>query len=151
MRRYINYPQLLDLILDISSELKEAYLFKDSYAVFNMTSDHKNADEKFSDFMNMKKDCKIPEMVEILHMLNNWHDEIIHSFIVVDGRRLSNGIMESRNSIVKLIKKTGNGYVNFARFRNRCMYCMNKDAIPNMAGFDIPLKMKGHKRGKYKK
>ena len=151
LRRYINYPQLLDLILDISSELKEAYLFKDSYAVFNMTSDHKNADEKFSDFMNMKKDCRIPEMVEILHMLNNRHDEIIHSFIVVDGRRLSNGIMESRNSIVKLIKKTGNGYVNFARFRNRCMYCMNKDAIPNMAGFDIPLKMKGHKRGKYKK
>ncbi|MFR2738321.1 MAG: hypothetical protein ACLTDX_10875 [[Clostridium] innocuum] len=56
--------------------------------------------------------------------------------------------MESRNSIVKLIKKTGNGYVNFARFRNSCM---NKDAIPNMAGFDIPLKMKGHKQGKYKK
>ena len=56
--------------------------------------------------------------------------------------------MKSRNSIVKLIKKTGNGYVNFARFRNRCM---NKDAIPNMAGCDIPLKMKGHKRGKYKK
>lgn len=67
---------------------------------------------------------------------------------MVDGRRLSNGIMESRNSIVKLIKKTGNGYVNFARFRNSCM---NKDAIPNMAGFDIPLKMKGHKQGKYKK
>ena len=49
LRRYINYPQLLDLILDISSELKEAYLCKDSYAVFNMTSDHKNADEKISD------------------------------------------------------------------------------------------------------
>jgi len=44
--------------------------------------------------MNMNKDCKIPEMVEILHMLNNWHDEIIHSFIVVDGRHLSNGIRD---------------------------------------------------------
>ena len=58
LRRYNNYPQLLELILDISGELKEAYLFKDSYAVFNMTSDYKNADEKFSDFMNKKKDCK---------------------------------------------------------------------------------------------
>ncbi|MCC2832441.1 MAG: transposase [Clostridium sp.] len=57
---------------------------------------------------------------------------------MVDGRRLSNGIMESRNSIVKLIKRTGTGYVNFARFRNSCMYHMNKDAILNIAGCDIP-------------
>jgi len=52
LRRYINCFQLLELILDISGELKEAYLLKDSYAIFNMTSDHKNADDKFSDFMN---------------------------------------------------------------------------------------------------
>ena len=81
-------------------------------------------------------------------MLNNWHDEIINSLIVVNGKRLSNGIMESRNSIVKLIKKTGNGYVNFARFRNRCMYCMNKKAKPNMNAYDVPLKMKEHIPGK---
>ncbi|MCB7224951.1 transposase, partial [Anaerostipes caccae] len=78
--------------------------------------------------MKEVRDCNISEMIEIIKMLNNWHDEIINSFIVVNGKRLSNGIMESRNSIVKLIKKTGNGYVNFARFRNRCMYCMNKNA-----------------------
>ena len=51
--------------------------------------------------------------------------------------------MESCNSIVKLIKKTGNGYVNFARFRNRCIYCMNESALPSLSGTQIPIKMKG--------
>ena len=88
-------------------------------------------------------------MIAIYKMLNNWTEEILNSFIVINGRRLSNGIMESRNSIVKLIKKTGNGYVNFARFRNRCMYCMNKDSNPDLSGNAIPIKMKGHKRGPY--
>lgn len=151
LRRYINYPQILDLLLNISPELKAAYNFKDLYSCFNMVSDYENAEHDFLEFMKEVRDCKIPEMIEIIKMLNNWHDEIINSFIVVNGKRLSNGIMESRNSIVKLIKKTGNGYVNFARFRNRCMYCMNKSTKPNMSGYDVPLKMKGHKRGKYKK
>ncbi len=151
LRRYINYPQLLDMVVNISSELNMAYRFKDLYVFFNTVSDYNHAEHDFLEFMNKVKDCKIPEMIEMIKMLNNWHDEIINSFIVVDDRRLSNGIMESRNSIVKLIKKTGNGYVNFARFRNRCMYCMNKSAKPNMAGYNTPLKMKGYKRGKYNK
>lgn len=142
---------MLDLILKISPELKEAYIFKDSYLYFNSISDYESATNDFSDFMNKVKNCKTPEMIEIIKMLNNWREEIINSFIVINGKRLSNGIMESRNSIVKLIKMTGNGYVNFSRYRNRCMYCMNKDAKPNWAGYVVPLKMKGHKRDKYKK
>ena len=90
-------------------------------------------------------------MIEMINMLNNWHVEIINSFIVVDGKHLQNGIIKSRNSIVKLIKITGNGYVNFARFRNRFIYCLNKNAKPNMAGYDVSLRMKRHKRSKNKK
>lgn len=151
LNRYINYPQLLDLILKISPELNEAYLIKDRYLIFNSYSDFHNADKDFNDVLCLIKKSKIPEMISIYKMLNNWAEEILNSFIVINGRRLSNGIMESRNSIVKLIKKTGNGYVNFARFRNRCMYCMNKDSCPDLSGNAIPIKMKGHKRGSYNK
>ncbi|MCB6603904.1 transposase, partial [Erysipelatoclostridium ramosum] len=70
------------------------------------------AEKDFNDVMISIRRTHIQEMVDIYKMLNNWKDEIINSFIIVNGRRLSNGIMESRNSIVKLIKKTGNGYVN---------------------------------------
>lgn len=79
-------------------------------------------------------------MIAIYKMLNNWTEEILNYFIVINGRKLSNGITESRNSIVKLIKKTGNGYVNFARFRNRCMYCMNKDSNSIFPVMRFPLR-----------
>ena len=151
LNRYVNYPQLLDLILKISPELNEAYLIKDRYLLFNSCCDFHNAEKDLNDILYFISKSKIPEMIAIYKMLNNWTEEILNSFIVINGRRLSNGIMESRNSIVKLIKKTGNGYVNFARFRNRCMYCMNKDSNPDLSGIAIPIKMKGHKRGPYKK
>lgn len=151
LNQYLNYPQLLDRVLSISSELSEAYHIKDIYLIFNTCSDFKNAEKDFDEVMSTIRKTHIQEMIDIYKMLNNWKDEIINSFIIVDGRRLSNGIMESRNSIVKLIKKTGNGYVNFARFRNRCMYCMNENALPSLSGAQIPIKMKGKKRGSYKK
>ena len=151
LNQYINYPQLLDRILAISPELKEAYQIKDRYLLFNTYSDFSNAEKNFNEMMSLIRKSHIPEIVVIHKMLNNWKEEIINSFILVDGRRLSNGIMESRNSIVKLIKKTGNGYVNFARFRNRCMYCMNRDALPCLSDAQLPIRMNGKKRGTYKK
>ena len=151
LNQYINYPQLLDRILEISPELKEAYYIKDRYLLFNSCSDFSNVEKDFNEIMKVIQKTRIPEMVVIYKMLNNWKDEIINSFILVNGRRLSNGIIESRNSVVKLIKKTGNGYVNFARFRNRCMYCMNKDAVPCLSDAQIPIKMNGKKRGSHKK
>ena len=47
LRRYINYPQLLDLLLNISPELRTAYEFKNLYLCFNMVSDHDNAEHDF--------------------------------------------------------------------------------------------------------
>lgn len=46
-----------------------------------------------------------------------------------------NGIMESKNGIAKEIKNNAKGYKNFMRYRNRCLYCMNKTTKPNYAGF----------------
>ncbi|WP_255616614.1 transposase, partial [Longicatena sp. 210702-DFI.1.36] len=79
---------------------------KDRYLLFNTYSDFSNAEKNFNEMMSLIRKSHIPEIVVIHKMLNNWKEEIINSFILVDGRRLSNGIMESRNSIVKLIKKT---------------------------------------------
>lgn len=83
--------------------------------------------------------------------LINWSQEIFTSFIYVNGRRLSNGIMESRNATVKKIKNNANGYKNFPRYRNRCLYVMNKDAKPNFSGVNKSIRMKGYPRGSYKK
>ena len=58
LRRFINYPQLLDLLLNISPELIAAYRFKNLCLCFNMVSDYENADHDFSDFMKEVKNYK---------------------------------------------------------------------------------------------
>ena len=40
-------------------------------------------------------------------------------------RRLSNGPIEEINSTLEKVNMNGNGYTNFYRFRNRCIYIKN--------------------------
>ena len=61
------------------------------------------------------------------------------------------GIIESKNGIAKEIKNNAKGYKNFLRYRNRCLYCMNKTTKPNYAGSHKSIRMKGWPRGRYKK
>ena len=61
--------------------------------------------------------------------LQKWKVEIKNSFIRVNGRRISNGPIESTNSKIKTIIKTANGIRSFYRFRNRVLYSINKDRL----------------------
>ena len=93
-------------------------------------------------------------MKEFAQTLRNWKEEIINSFIVVKHShkadkdtgqvvvsdiKLNNGLMENRNSILKTIKKNSNGYTNWNRFRNRCLYVLRPDALPSLNPL-IPVK-----------
>ncbi|RHT00295.1 hypothetical protein DW895_02530 [Firmicutes bacterium AM41-11] len=90
-------------------------------------------------------------MLKLKNTLIKWSQEIVNSFTFINGRRITNGIMESRNGVTNEIKKNANGYKNFPRFRNRCLYCMNKDTKPNYAGSHKSIRMKGSSRGHYTK
>lgn len=151
LKRYINYPQILDLILKISDELTTAYYLKSDYVFFNKHSCLEKAEEELWNHIEEMKKSGIKEILKLKDTLINWSKEIINSFTFIDGRRISNGIMESKNGIAKEIKKNANGYKNFYRFRNRCLYCMNKDTLPNYAGSHKSIRMKGSPRGHYKK
>lgn len=84
-------------------------------------------------------------MIKFGRTLRNRDQEIIDSFIVVGVRhkvdmetgqvvisdqKLNTNLMENRNSINKTIKKNANGYANWDRFRNRCLYVLRPDARP---------------------
>jgi hypothetical protein len=49
----------------------------------------------------------------------------MNSFIWFDGRRISNGCIEGKNSYIKKILANANGMKNFKRARNRIMYSQN--------------------------
>ena len=141
LRRYINYPQILDLILKFSPELENAYKLKKKYAHLNRYTRYDEADKKLWTFIDEMKGSPCPEIQKMRKTLIHWFEEIKNSFIIINGKRLSNGIMESRNGIAKEIKNNANGYRNFARYRNRCLYVMNPDITPNLAGCTKDLRM----------
>ena len=53
----------------------------------------------------MKK-SNIQEILKLKKTLINWSQEIINSFTFIDGRRITNGIMESKMESQKKLKTT---------------------------------------------
>ena len=118
---------ILNYLLNIDDDLKEAYYLKTKYQEFNASATFDNCDEELDDFINRFLNSKFSSLNKFGHLLLNWRQEIKNSFLVFDNRRLSNGPMEGVNSRLKCLIKNANGYKNFSRFRNRCIYNINKD------------------------
>ncbi|WP_292016959.1 transposase [Megasphaera sp. UBA4233] len=62
-----------------------------------------------------------------LTVLSNWKQEIVNSFTVVNGRRINNSYIESKNRQVQRLLNNANGFCNFKRTRNRILYYLNKE------------------------
>ena len=137
LNRYINLPQILELILDINQELKLAWILKERYVHFNGLESHQDIETRFYQIMDEFHHSQIKEFRTVNTIFRNWSKEIINSFSSVDERRFTNGPLESLNARIKLIKKNGNGYKNFSRYRARIMYCLNKDSNPDLSGSNI--------------
>ena len=71
------------------------------------------------------KNCSIKEYNAFSSLLINWKKEIVNSFIVIDGKRINNSFIESRNRQIGSLIYNANGLSNFKR--TRIMYCINKN------------------------
>ena len=65
------------------------------------------------------------EYEEFHLLLVNWREEIINSFTIVEGKRINNSYMESKNRLVSRLIYNANGFKNFRRTRNRILFCLN--------------------------
>lgn len=124
----LSEARLLEMMLKVDKELKDAYELYHEYIRFN---NHEYTDtmttlNDLNEIINDYRISSVNEFVEVASTLNNWKAEIVNSFIKFRGLRVSNGPIEGRNSLIKKILKIANGYSNFKRFRNRVMYCLNK-------------------------
>ena len=117
---------------------------------FNQVTTSENARIELARMISLFSNSSIPAYNLFSNTLINWFDEIVNSFTVINGKRLSNGKIESINSRVKIILKNANGYKNFSRFRNRMIYSLNKDSIPSTYSNQEIIKKTGRKRGSYK-
>ena len=128
LKRYIDYHQLLEIILGIDDELTEAYNLKEQYILCNIW----HCREWLSRIIQEYASSGITVFISLSGTLINWFNEICASFNLVYGRRISNGPVEGINSRIDKILSNACGYQNFARMRNRVMYSLNKSSNPSL-------------------
>lgn len=142
-KRYLNYYDIRELLLDIHPDLRKAWNFKEDIYDFYRSATVENGDEELTKLIRKLRETGIPELVKFAGTLIKWRTEIINSLTVFDyyynvnkdtghvdvlQRRMSSAIIENRNAIIKCIKKNANGYTCWERFRNRVLYVLDPDA-----------------------
>ena len=132
LERYCNYYDIFEFMTKDNSELDLAYLMKYRLDEFYKKSDINNAKARLEELIKEFRECPVKQMNQFADTLSKWKYEIINSFIRVDGKRITNGIIENRNKSIKLLKHSSNGYLNWSRFRNRIMFCLNPDTTYHM-------------------
>lgn len=151
LKYYVNLRQLLDLQLDIDPELKKAYDLLNKFIAFNDLATVKDGRQWLNTLINDFILSEIQEFTELVSLLQNWKEEILNSLIEVNGRRISNGPIESLNGRIDKLEINANGVKNYKRFRNRSIYCFNKTVNFKLSDKYKTNKAEGKKRGTYKK
>ncbi len=125
--RYVNCRDIRDIMFDRFPLLKQAYDLKESYIDFNNSKSSENISERLTTLTKQFADSQIEQYVDFCNLLETWHDEIVNSFTLYNGRRINNSYIESRNRTIETLLYNANGFSNFTRTRNRILYCLNKD------------------------
>ena len=120
---------------DIDDNLKKGFELVTDYREFNKTCKYENCENELDELIERFYDMRLDNFIEVGNTLYNWKEYIINSFIPLEdcfdekghARRLSNGPVEGNNLLLEKINLNANGYQNFWRFRNRCMFVINKD------------------------
>ena len=126
---YLNYGDILRLILSINEEIRKAYELKEKYILFNSKMNLDEARDNYDVLLNDFISANIYEYAEFITLLKNRKEEIINSFTTIKGRRINNGIAESINQNIAAIIYNTKGIRDNIRRRKRIMYSINKDGF----------------------
>ena len=122
-KKHILARELINMMLEFDPELEVAYMLKEDYLDINRDATEDDIKGRLDHYIRDLKTFSVPEFRTVAGSLSKWHNEIINSFDRVDGRRISNGPVESINSRIGLLKASAAGYRNFDRFRKE--FCIH--------------------------
>lgn len=123
---YLDDHQVVDYMLKINNELREAYELYTAYRNFNSIATIETAEKELDELILKFYKSKIEEYNKAYKLLKRWRTEIINSFHKLNDHVISNGGLERANRDIKSIIRLAYGYKNFDRLRNRIMYIKNK-------------------------
>ena len=114
-----------ELLFNINPLIKDIYYLKEDYITFNRLSDISVIPDKFDHLVQRFTSHHHKDVRKVGRTLLKWRTEILNSFVWFNGRRISNGPIESRNNTIKLLITNAAGYNNFEHLRLRSIYCVN--------------------------
>lgn len=120
---YISNQKLLEMINEIDYRILEMYDLKEDYIKFNRF--YTANETYFCNLIERFSNSKISGFRKISRTLKQNYEGIMNSFTRINGRRISNGPIESRNNTIKLILRNSAGYRNFEHLRTRVIYVIN--------------------------
>lgn len=126
LKRFVNFRQLLVMMLEIDSQFKTAYLLKKRYLEFNSSSSYEKVKEEIEFIIHDFTAADISKYSEFITSLVNWKIEIVNSFIVYKGKRINSSVAESMNVTISNLIYNSKGIRNTERRRKRIMYAVNK-------------------------
>lgn len=148
----LNRRQIMKMLLELSTELEEAYLLKEKYRSFNRNMSYEEAKENYDVIVKEFEDANIAEYREFVEILHNWKKEIFNSFMrPYDNHKLSNAFTENINGKINTYLDISRGVINFTRFRKRVLFALNPKIFYSITNVLYTHKKKGKNRGSYKK
>ena len=87
-------------------------------------------EKELNEIINRFHQLGTKEGVSISKTLKSWKREYLNSFTWVNGRRISNGPLEGKNTYIKKILSNANGYRNFNGQETKS--CYHRICITNM-------------------
>ena len=111
--RYLNGESTLELLLQIDETLNFTYELKEQYHRFNTIFKIQSKKEELDEIISLCKQSQNEHLTNLSKTLKHWYQEILNSFIFINGRRITNGLIESKNSLIKVIISNANGFTNF--------------------------------------
>jgi transposase len=110
----------VELMLQNSQRLKEAYLLKEKFLEFVDSKDLFEAKKSLLAWYLYVHASNVSEFDECSKTIKNWEKYILNSFTCP----YTNGFTEGCNNKIKVLKRNSYGVKNFERFRSRILHMM---------------------------
>jgi len=112
----------LERAFQVAPVLKDIHSAKENLRkIFEQDIDKQQATQKIDEWTENAKKLNNKYLNKFINTLNNWKAYILNYFCT----RLTTSIIEGMNNKIKMIKRMGFGFTNFANFRLRILAAFN--------------------------
>lgn len=92
----------MNVCLSLDFKFRKTYDLKEEYHNFVTTSNIYIANDELNILISKLKEAHISEYATFIKFLNNWHDEIVNSFNMINVHKITNGLWNVLTEISKL-------------------------------------------------